>query len=213
MIPNCFQIYFQPIYIYVKRSYELAIDNNYALTIVSALIAGIAQTIEKALEVDIFGVSNVLLLLVIATVLVDAYFGVRKSVKISKEAFVEAQKFEENTPEYKKWMKVYEIKKFDAKKLQYTFFKCFTLLCYLFVAKHLLSSESDDTIGQILGFTSAVVLRIPLTIFWYYDFKSIGENSGYVYGKKAPIFTIVEKIFEPKISNFFKSNNDESNRS
>ncbi|MAX50551.1 MAG: hypothetical protein CMH22_01050 [Methylophaga sp.] len=210
MFPNCFQIYYQPVYIYIKRSYELAVDNGYALTYFAAITSAIGETIKRIFDIQIFGVSNLLLLFVIGTVLIDAFYGVQKSVKQSKEAYVIAQRYDQGTPERRKWLKVHELKKFKPQKLQFTFFKCCTLLFYLFMVKNLLASESDDALGQILGFTSAVVLKAPLIIFWYYDFKSIGDNSAYVYGKKAPIFTIVEKIFEPKISKFFKSNKDDN---
>jgi len=48
--------------------------------------------------------------------------------------------------------------------------------------------------------------KIPVAFFWYYEFKSFGENSTFVYGKKAPIFNIVEMMFEPKISKLFGRN-------
>jgi hypothetical protein len=76
------------------------------------------------------------------------------------------------------------------------------LLGYLYFAKTLLTADADNALGQILGFTSGLILKAPVAIFWYYDFKSIGENAAYLYGKKAPIFTIVESIFELRIKKF-----------
>ena len=72
----------------------------------------------------------------------------------------------------------------------------FSRLYYLFFIKNLIQADVEGELGSILGFTSGVMLKVPVAIFWYYDFKSIGENSTYIYGKKAPIFTIVESIVE-----------------
>lgn len=206
---TCFEIYFQPVYIYIKRSVDLAVDNNYALSITSATLVGVLQSIELIFNVNFFGVSNWLLLLVLGTVLLDAWYGIKKSKKQSKEALREAKGLDVNTPEYRKLMRVHELKKFKPQKLQFTFFKCVTLLGYLYFAKTLLSSDANNFLGEALGFTSGLLLRAPLAIFWYYDFKSIGDNAAYIHGKKAPIFTIVESIFEFRITKFFKQKDDE----
>ena len=155
-------------------------------------------------KIDAFGVPNFLLFLVISTVLIDARFGIKKSVKQSKESYIKSLSFEEGSPEKKKLLKISKLQEFDPKKLQFTFFKCLTLLGYLYFAKHILEvTDKESTLSEIIGFTSGVVTKAPLAIFWYYDFKSIGENAAYLYGKKAPIFTIVEKLFEPKLNEFF----------
>jgi hypothetical protein len=198
-------MYFQPIYIYVKRSLDLALENNGTLIYTFAFLTGVMDACLKFLKVDVFGLSNFLLLLVILTVLVDAYFGVKKSLKQSKEAFIESQKFEEGTFERRKNLRIHELKKFNIGKLQYTFFKCFTLLGYLFFVKHMISADTDGFVGDVLGFTSNLTLKIPVAIFWYYDFKSIGNNSAYVFGKKAPIFKIVEIILEFRIKKYLSN--------
>jgi hypothetical protein len=199
---NCFQLYFQPVYLYVKRVFCLATDNNYNLTITSTTFAGVSQILEHFFAIDLFGIPNALLLLVMMTILVDAYYGVRKSIKQSKEALVHAQFYEVGSPDYKRQMRIHQLRKFNPTKLQFTFFKSLTLLGYLYFAKTLLTSDADNALGQILGFTSGLILKAPVAIFWYYDFKSIGENATYLYGKKAPIFTIVESIFELRIKKF-----------
>lgn len=43
MFPNCFQIYFHPIYLYVKRLFLLAVDNE---KLVIKMTVGISITIE-----------------------------------------------------------------------------------------------------------------------------------------------------------------------
>lgn len=204
---NCFSIYFSPIYIYIKKVFELAFQNDAEIGVRAISFMTVYQLICEIIKIDFFGVPNFLLFLVILTVLIDASFGISKSIKQSKEYSLEASLITEDSPEKRMLLKKVEIHKFDPKKLQFTFFKCLTLLGYLYFAKHILSVENNETsLSSIIGFASDVVTKAPLAIFWYYDFKSIGDNSAYLYGKKAPIFNIIEKIFEPKINNFF--NND-----
>jgi hypothetical protein len=83
---NCFQLYFQPVYLYVKRVFCLATDNNYNLTITSTTFAGVSQILEHFFAIDLFGIPNALLLLVMMTILVDAYYGVRKSIQAIKRS-------------------------------------------------------------------------------------------------------------------------------
>lgn len=201
---SCFQLYFNPIYLYVKRSFDLAMDNNGFLLWTLTLFSTIYEIIIEVLNLSYFGMPNLLLLLVIITVFIDAGFGIKKSLKQSKEALVKAMETDPGTPEHKKLMKVHELKKFNISKLQFTFFKCLTLVGYLYFAKNFIQADVDGVLGSVLGFTYGVMLKIPVAIFWYYDFKSIGENSAYIYGKKAPIFTIVENILEFKIKNYLK---------
>ena len=203
---NCFTTYYHPVYVYVKNSFALAISNNFSVAKASTFFVAIAHAVEKAFEVEFFGLPNMLLVLVISTILIDAYYGVKKSKKIASRALAQAQKIKDSTPEYRMWMRTYERRRFKPSKLQYTFFKCVTLLAYLFFVKTLLNYDQDNTLGELWGYTGAVVLKVPLAIFWYYDFKSIGNNSAYVYGKKAPIFKIVEDILELRIKNFINKN-------
>lgn len=203
-MPNCFQLYFNPVYIYVKRSFDLATDHYGAPLYISTVLTGVIEYLADFMKIPHFGMSNFLVFLVLITVFIDAYFGIKSSLKKSKEALLKAQEFTIETPEYRRYMKVYDLKRFRAEKLQFTFFKCLTLLGYLFFIKNLIQADVEGELGSILGFTSGVMLKVPVAIFWYYDFKSIGENSTYIYGKKAPIFTIVESIVEFKIKNYLR---------
>jgi hypothetical protein len=208
---NCFQIYFQPIYLYVKKILNLAFDNDSTVLMTTATAATTIQILQDFLNINYFGVSNLTLLLVMCTILIDAYYGVKKSLKESYEAKKSHDEILEDTPEKRAFYKIYLLKKFKPGKLQYTFFKALTLLGYLFFVKNILIEDSEgDLMTAIIGFSSTIVLKAPIIIFWYYDFKSIGENTEYIYEKKAPIFVIVEKIFEPKLSSFFniKKNED-----
>ncbi len=194
-------MYFQPVYSYTKKMVELAMDNHSTVFFTSFTIVGFLEAIKKVFAVDVFGIPNILLLLVISTVLIDAYFGIRRSILESKQAQQQALEFEPGSPENNKWRRISDLKKFQYRKLQFTFFKCFTLLGYLYFAKTLLKFDTSNSIGFILGYASDLVLKLPLALFWYYDFKSIGINSAYVYKKKALIFVIVEVVFELRIKN------------
>lgn len=205
---TCFSIYFQPIYCYLKKVTELAFDNDNLVLMTTVSSTAIIHIIQEFLNINYFGVTNLTLLLVIANVLVDAKYGIKKSLMESSELLSEHDSIAGNTPEKKALYKKHLLKKFDPKKLQYTFFKVLTLLAYLFFVKTIIVKDfSDDIIAEIIGFSSAVILKAPILIFWYYDFKSIGDNTAYIYKKKAPIFIIAEKIFEPKLKDFFKNKN------
>lgn len=204
----CFKVYFEPIYIYTKKMLALATHNHSTVFLTSFTIVGFFEALKKAFLVDVFGIPNMLLLLVISTILIDAYYGVRRSILESRQAYSKALTFEVDSPDYRKWMKISKLKAFQFKKMQFTFFKCFTLLGYLFFVKILLKFDDDNVLGFILGYTSNLILKLPLALFWYYDFKSIGENSAYIYGKKASIFKIVEAIFELRIKKQIDKLND-----
>lgn len=207
---TCFQIYFQPMYMYVKKAISLAFDNGSTLLCSASILSISTQLLQDFFNVNYFGVSNLTLLLVIGTILIDARYGIKKSVMESKIAKKKHDEILEDTPEKRALFKIYELKKFKPQKLQYTFFKSLTLLAYLFFVKSILDVDVQGNLMiEVIGFSSAIVLKAPIIIFWYYDFKSIGKNTAFIYQKKAPIFIIVEKIFEPKLSKFFKSKTDD----
>ncbi len=179
-------------------------QHDYEVAKVSLVFAGLSQTAYSIWSVDFLGVSNLLLFLVFANVLLDAHFGVQKSILISQKELKVAMKFPDNSPDRRMFIRKSERNKFQAKKLYYTFFKCASLAFYLYFAKNLLEvQDGTGTLAEIIGFASGVVTKAPIAIFWYYDFKSIGNNTAYIYGKKAPIFVIVEKMFDPRLKAFF----------
>ena len=198
----CFKTYFFPVYIYAKKAIDLTFDSPFVF-VTSINIIGVIDIIKSILKINVFGIDNILLLTVILTALIDAYFGVKKSVLESKEALKNSLEHEIGSPDHKRWIKVSRIKRFQLGKLQYTFFKCFTLLGYLFFVKTLLGSDTG-ILETFIGYTSTMILKIPLALFWYYDFKSIGDNSAYIYGKKAFIFKVVEALFELQIKKHFE---------
>lgn len=152
---------------------------------------------EIIVKDNIFGTTNLVIGLVLLTVFINTGFGIRKSLIKSSKFFAKAQKFEYRKPEHRFYMRKFQNHKFSIKRVYFVFFKCLSLLGYLFFVKALL----DDG-GTFFDFTIEILCKAPIALFWYYEFKSIGENSEYIYERKASIFKIVEFIFEPRISKF-----------
>lgn len=206
IVLNCFKIYYMPVFVYIKRVSLFAVENDYEMIKFSLSLTAVTQALFSLLKVDFFGVSNLLLLLVLANVLIDAHFGIKKSLLKSNLNKALSESFPVNSIERRHYARKSDALKFKPKKLQYTFFKCITLLLYLFFAKNLLEvQDGESTLAQVIGFASGIVIKAPIAIFWYYDFKSIGDNTAFIYSKKAPIFVIIEKMFEPRLKTFFEA--------
>ena len=187
---------------------SLASSNYGSVSFISLALTGGLTFSQFMINDTIFGASNFVLLMVVGTVLINTSYGIQKSLMKSKEFFAKAQKFEYPDRKYKFFLRKSEIHKFQIKKTYFIFFKVLSFLGYLFFAKMLMTDGIDDSapyVIQAMDITAEILIRVPIAIFWYYEFKSIGENSTYVYGKKAPIFKIVEGIFEPRIFKFFGS--------
>lgn len=191
---------------WVKGIYHLVIDNHFQVGISSFLITGTFTINEILFQESIFGTTYFVLLLVLGTVLFNTGTGIKKSLMMSQEYYEEAQKFEHKSFRHRVKMKQYQSHKFDIQRLSFVFFKFFSFMAYLLVAKQLTSENVGDSAGiemKALYLTTEILIRVPIAFFWYYEFKSIGENSEYIFNKKASIFTIVENIFEPRISKIF----------
>lgn len=186
---RCFLAYFSPLILHLKNVLNLSIQDFVAVG--SLMVSGIVAAGSYFLDLNYFGVSNLLILIVLGTIAGNTLFGIWKSLKKSKEATLKAAK--RTGPEQRFQMKLAKRYQFDYKKLQFVFFKSLTFLAYLKIASTFLNEGSG-----FLDWTSAVVIQTPLAILWYVEWKSIGENSEYIFGKKAPIFEVTEWIFEAK---------------
>lgn len=194
---KCFIAYYWPLIVYLKNVIQLSYQDMVALG--SLIVSGGIATAGYFLDLNYFGVSNLLILLVMGTVAANTIFGILKSQKMAKEALIKAQKLGSG-PEYRLQMKLYKRYGFDISKLQFVVFKALTFLAYLKIAQTFLSEG-----GGFLEWTSAVIIQTPIAIMWYKEWKSVGENSAYYYGKKAGIFDVTEFIFEVKFfSQYFK---------
>ena len=193
---KCFVAYFSPLLIYVKNLLTISFHDLAAVG--SLLITGAVAGISYLLDLNYFGVSNLLVLYVLITIGGNTGTGIWKSLKKCKEAKLKAAKLVPG-PEYRLQMKLVNRYSLDLNKLLFVFFKVFTFLAYLNFASTFLNEGEG-----FLDWTSAVAIQTPLGIFWYKEWKSIGDNLQYTLGKKPGIFEVTEWIFEVKFfSQFF----------
>jgi len=199
--------YYKPAIDYLSQVVDVGRDNT-ILTILSAAVISVYHFIMSVWHIELFGVSNLLLSAVSLTVLWNTYTGVKKSRIKAKRALCCLRKIgweNKDTDKYKNCRNLYKNNKFSRNKLNFVFFKMFTFLAYLFFAKILLDTDSDNFLEEVLMFTSGLILKVPTAWFWYTEFKSVGENSVVIYGKKPMIFEITENIFEAKIVKAYKN--------
>jgi len=164
-----------------------------------SIIAVLGVTAAELMITDeTFGATRLVIVMVLLTVAGNTYYGVKRSLLMQKILFSKALAFEYGSTEYRNLLRRSQRYAFSWKRLQFVMFKCFMLLGYLYFVKNLL--EGGETFWD---FSIEVLCKAPIAIFWFYEFKSIGENSTVVYGSKAKIFNIVEGIFEPRIFKFF----------
>jgi len=183
---------------WIKGIFNLAISNDYSPLFTSSMtVLGITAA-DLVITDNTFGTTPIVILLVLFTVLLNTGYGVSRSLMQQKALFAKALKYPFNSREYIAFYQRSLKYKFDIRRLNFVFFKCFTFLGYLYFAQKLLEGD-----GSFLDFSADALAKVPIAFFWYYEFKSFGENSTVVYGKKASIFNIVEMIFEPKISKLF----------
>jgi len=191
---------FQMFYVgqWLKRIVRLASKNNYTVTFMSAGGILSIEALKLLWKQEIFGTTNFVLILVFGTVLINTYYGVRKSKKIRDYYQRKLILYEDDSVSHDLFEAKIQLHVFDPRRLQFVVFKCLSLLGYLFFVTTLL----EDT-GTIFDYGAEIMSKTPLAIFWYYEFKSIGDNSAIIYNKKASIFKIIEDIFEIKIAKFF----------
>lgn len=181
-----------------KGVFALATSNDYSPVFTSAFTVLGVTAADLWVTDETFGTTRIVIFLVMCTVLLNTIFGVLKSRRQQSILFAKAVKHPFDSTQYNTFLRRSLRYQFDIRKLNFVFFKCFTFLGYLFFAQKLL-----DGGGSFLDFSAEFLAKVPVAFFWYYEFKSFGDNSTFYYGKKAPIFKIVEMMFEPKISKLF----------
>lgn len=180
-----------------KRLLHLATHDDYKTSAMSIFATLGVEAVDIAFDQEYFGTTNMVLFLVFGTVLINTYYGIRKSRILSNFYKVKAQQAKNDTEQQNLFLAKMQVHKFDPKRLQFVFFKCSSLLGYLYFVTKLLEDK-----GTFFDFTTEILCKAPIALFWYYEFRSIGVNSTMVYNKKASIFKIVEGIFEPRIFEF-----------
>lgn len=183
---------------WIKGIFNLATSNDYSPIFTSSMAVLGVTAADLMVTDQTFGTTRIVIFLVLFTVLLNTGYGISKSLKQQKILFAKAVKHPFDSKEYLSFYHRSLKYKFDMRRLNFVFFKCFTFLGYLYFAQKLLEGD-----GSFLDFSAEALAKVPVAFFWYYEFKSFGENSTVVYGKKAHIFNIVEMMFEPKISKLF----------
>jgi hypothetical protein len=184
--------------------WELATTNQLHATVISIFLSGSVFLLDNMfLPNQFFGTTYFVLGLIHITLFGNAFTGAWKNVMKSRVHLALSQLHEPESRDYKVNIKMWKAHKFDLKKIYFVFFKSLSFMMYLFVVKALtMDGYNDDGGIEALEITAEILIRVPIALFWYYEFKSIGENTEYIFGKKAMIFTIAEWIFEPRISRF-----------
>ena len=193
---------------------EVAKKNNYSVTVCSALVIGTGTSLDLYLPSELFGTTYFVLALVGTTVFANTIFGIWKSNLKAQKFRVVMDRYGLESVEYRLNYRRYKNHVFDFKKTYFVFFKMLAFLSYLLVVKALTNDQvGEDGSWEIkaLFLTTEVLIRVPIALFWYNEFKSIGENSEYIFQKKAHIFTIVGWIFEPRIAKFVGKQNEPPN--
>lgn len=193
---KCFLAYFAPLFFYIRNLFQLSVYDLVAVG--SLMVTGTAAGVSYLLDLNYFGVSNLLIIFVGLTILANTVFGIKKSKMKAAEALAEARKLKSG-PDYRMKMKLHKYYSFQLNRLQFVIFKGFTFLGYLKIAQTFLTEGNS-----FLDWTTAAIIQTPVAIFWYKEWKSFGDNSAYYFGKKAPIFEVTEFVFEMKLfSQFF----------
>lgn len=192
---------------YLKKLSSLASENDNLVSATAIVITGAINLTLDLLDIgDPFGISTGLLIMVLSTVFADMIFGIIHSNRRADKYLRIAKRLDKQSEKYKEVADLYQDNTFNSKKLVFTFFKIFVFLAYLVFAKMLLD-DSDES--GVFEFTASILIKTPVAIFWYHEFKSIGNHSEVIFGKKASMFKIAELLFEPKIAKLFKKDSNE----
>ena len=186
---------------WTSEIFSLAVKNHGIASYTSLFLTGGAVASKILMEDSWFGTTYFVLVMIHLTLFANAAFGILKNSRKASIFFALAQKHVKGTKEYRLNIRRWRNHKFDIKKTYFVFFKSLAFLSYLLVVKALTSDHPEGGSWEIqaLSIGTEILIRVPIALFWYYEFKSIGENSEYIFGQKASIFKIVEGIFEPRI--------------
>lgn len=151
------------------------------------------EGIVGVLDSSFLGVPVILTAIVSLFILLDWAFGTAASRKIAEKA----KKDGDN--------KLYEEKKFKSTKIIHTFFKFISLFLWLLLSfavnKHLLNVK-------FLASFFDIITVIPVLLFGFREFISIGEDLESLYGTKYYLFELGEKIFDVLQLKFLKKIGD-----
>lgn len=157
------------------------------------------EVLMKFLSMNFLGVSIGLLLLTCFFIIVDWWTGSVAADKRSKIA-----KMEDDTEGYEKH-------RLKSSKVTFTIFKFISLYLWLMLSYGVTRVAINngfiiDEVNAPITFGLGTILRIfsivPIVLFCFREFVSIGENIKSIYGKVPYLFILAEKIFEILQFNF-----------
>lgn len=188
------KIYFSPFATLFAKT--IMYKKGMLLPISAVLSVGI-EIIHEILNTDFLGVSTSLLILISVLFMVDFWTGVIASRSEELKAIEVGDKKEAKD------------KKFNSRKITFTFFKFLMLFLWIWLAD-VIGTKFEDL--NYMHTTYEVITTIPLVLVTLREYISIGENIERRFNKKLYIFTLVEKIFEILEGKFFKKLGDDKKK-
>ena len=171
--------HYSPLITSIKTMFGYKTSSLLGASVASAL--SIESMIHLLWNGSYLGVSSALLVIVSFLILVDWGFGSAASRKISLEA---KENKDEDT--FKKY-------KFSSIKISHTIFKFLSLFLWLLLASSATSYTAGVTwLAPIVEGLSIV----PILLFGFREFISIGEGIEIINGRKPYLFELGEKIFD-----------------
>jgi hypothetical protein len=145
--------------------------------ITSAAIVEAFALISKA---SFLGVSVPLLLILIILIVSDQIIGTLASLQLAKQA------------EERGDVEGYKENKFKSVKISYTIFKFISLYLWLLLSFSMYRHTRDL---EYLGVAVRTVSLIPIFLFGFREYISIGESIEIISGRKPYLFEMGEKMF------------------
>jgi hypothetical protein len=143
--------------------------------------------------------------------LVDWWTGSVASHKRAKEAKAKADA-ENNTDPLSPDLVTYEDSRIKSRKISYTIFKFISIYLWLVLSHSIYQTAIKNGFiipsAEPVSFGLSTILRIltivPILLFGFREYISVGENIKSIYGKTPYLFTLGEKIFNIFEFNFLK---------
>lgn len=159
---------------------------------VSLFTAFSLEALMEILNIKFLGVSFALLLIIFLFIVIDWLTGTAASNKFAREAVIS-----ESKEDYEKY-------KIKSTKVSFTIFKFISLYLWLLLSHGVTRAAINNgfTEGTLepgftgLGFILRIFTVVPVLLFGFREFISIGENIKNLYGKVPYLFTLAEKVFD-----------------
>jgi len=156
---------------------------------VSLFLAITFETILNVLNLSFLGIPIFLGVLITCLILVDWWAGTAASIVIAKAAKTDGN------------MELYEEKKFNKSKIGWVVFKFIALFLWIPLAYGVNHIMEGIKFAEVFF---DVVTVVPILLFGFKEFISIGNHIKTLIGKKPYLFELGEKIFHVTEIGFLK---------